>query len=403
MFHGLYIGRLSNIQIYLDWSWAFITFFALPVMIFVVQSNIFPIWEVGMTAVLGVGMLALSLASVFVHQLAHALVANLEDIPTSRLVLYPFGGLSDIQRDPVSPETDTKIAFAGPLASAVVGSVLLLAIAILDGSTVFAVGNLQMADPIRFILWWTAALNVFLALINLLPGAPLDGGRVLRAFLWQQGSNVQFAQRLSCAIGIGLGWLTMLAAIVVLLNGNQALGTRLLIGVVLLILGGSIKSAAVRLAPEHRENPLTGVFIRDFMLSDAQPVSGNLTVQQLVTKYIFGTTNRVFVILRGDILEGMLWLEDVWKVPEEQWKRVLVKHIMTPPERLIILKPNDNAEHLLELLSQRNNRPLPVMENGRYLGVLRRRNIEEWLRAQSLQAKHSLPTQTAKRIIRYLS
>lgn len=400
MFQGIRIGRVYDIQIHLHWSWILIIVLGLPLLVFRLQALVFPTWDVSVVAFVAIGMLALALGSMLMHQLSHIFVANLERITVSEIVIYSFGGVSDIQRDPVSPEVDAKIAVAGPIASAVLGSMILVAIAALNGSSSYAFVSWQDPDPVLFLLWWTAVLNIFLALLNLLPAAPLDGGRLLQALLWQHWNNFQPAQRWARAIGIVVGLLIMVAALIVAAIGEFDLGTRGLLLVLLGILGWSIKDAAGRYASDAEKNPLTGVHIRDFALSRPPEVSPYLPVYQLVTKYIFGTTNRVFVILYGDTLEGILWLEDVWKVPQEQWRRVLVKHIMTPPERLVVLKPNDSAEHILELLTRRDNRPLPVMEYRRYLGLLRRRNIDEWVNSHQRQAQHNVPTEKARRFIR---
>jgi hypothetical protein len=231
----------------------------------------------------------------------------------------------------------------------------------------------------------------------------LDGGQILTAILAQKGNTFEAAQRWNSACGIVLGWVFMLLGIAFAINSNVELQIRLVTVVGFVMLGWSIKQVAVQLVPRKQVNLLQGVRIQDFAWTDVQTISPYLTLQQLMNKRVYGTTNRAFAIMHGDALEGMLWLEDVWNVPEEQWQRVLAKHIMTPQEKLYALKPTDSAEHLPELFAQRQNRPIPIMEHRRFLGVLRRKDVDEWLWSQQQQAGEMRAPDKAQQIIRFFS
>ncbi len=208
---GFAIGRLFGVQIYIDWSWIFI--FLLLVWQF--GGGVLPAWHPDWPPALTWGtaiLLAfLFFASVLAHELAHSLMAKARGLPVRRITLFVFGGVSSIEGEPPSPGAEFQIAIVGPVISLVLGAILLL----LGGWNVSRVSN-AMHHPVQVeaqlgpgttILLWLGQINILLGLFNLIPGFPLDGGRVLRSLLWALTHNLRQATRWAAWVGQAIAWL----------------------------------------------------------------------------------------------------------------------------------------------------------------------------------------------------
>lgn len=401
MVHGLPLGRLFGIQIFLDWSWVSLSLLALPATMLALHAQALDPWGIEVSVWVSCGVLAAALGSVLFHHGAHVLMANLQDIAVQRVALYPFGEVSDAAVEPLSAEADIKIALAGPIASAVLASLLLVTAAAVNASGVLGLFIETSDEPLRVLLGWAVAFNLFLTLINLIPAAPLDASLLLRALLRRQLGDLQKAQRVVCALGIAFGLLLLGAALYAAAFTDLDPLLRVTLALCLVILGWSIKTAAQAQSPVAPDNPFADARVGDFPLTHPTIVSPHLTIQQLVDTHILGTTETSFVVLRGDTLEGMLWLDDVWQIPKEQWKRVLVKHVMTLPERMVILKPSESAANLPERLARRHNRPFPVIENLRFLGLLEREGIDKWLAQRRKRGILKLPRSQVSHSLRH--
>ncbi|MGE5222759.1 MAG: site-2 protease family protein, partial [Omnitrophica WOR_2 bacterium] len=197
MRNGFRIGRIFGISIYIDWSWIFIFLLVTWNLAGAVFPTLHPNWNTILDLAVGLAASLLFFASVLAHELAHSLVAIARGLPVRRITLFIFGGVSNIEREPPSPLTEFLVAVVGPLTSIVLGVIFLF----LGGSNQgifgsFSTGQLQSLarlDPVSTLLLWLGPINIILGIFNLVPGFPLDGGRVLRSILWGISHNLRQA------------------------------------------------------------------------------------------------------------------------------------------------------------------------------------------------------------------
>src|SRR5256714_8331468 len=206
---GFTIGRIFGIRITIDWSWFFI-FVLVAWNVGTAVAQLHPAW--GLATIWGVALVAalLFFASVLAHELAHSLVARAQGLPVRTITLFLFGGVSNIQREPRSPAAEVLLAIVGPLTSIVLGVIFVVLGGIIAGTPVQEVRpsmtGLAPLSPLAIILLWLGQINILLGLFNLIPGFPLDGGRVLRSILWAATHNLRTATRWASSVGHAIRW-----------------------------------------------------------------------------------------------------------------------------------------------------------------------------------------------------
>jgi Zn-dependent protease/CBS domain-containing protein len=389
MRHGIRIGQISGVSIYLDWSWIFIfllvTFGLAGGVLFVLH----PDWSPWLTWAVAV-MASLSLfASVLIHELAHALVARARGLPVRKITLFLFGGASNIEAEPDSPKTEFLMALIGPGVNIALGVVFLLAGGLMAGATgepiASPVETFSRLSPLSTLLLWLGPVNIFIGLFNLIPAFPLDGGRILRAGLWAATKNLRKASRLAAGMGQLIGWLFIVAGL------GMAFGSIVMLfapgvinGLWSAFIGWFLFDAARESSRQTViQDLLDDVPVTRLMRNDAPVASPNLPVSALVYEFIMKTGESAFPVMEGDRIVGMVSLEDVRKVPREAWDTTPVSQIMTRAEQLTAVTPQENASEALNRLERRNVRQVPVIQDGRLIGLLRRRDIMKWLQTQS--------------------
>ena len=209
---GIRIGEIFGITIRVDWSWLIILGLVTWNL-----TNVFgqsrPDWGPGLTWGLSIVAALLFFGAVLVHELAHSLVAKARGIPVEEITLFIFGGVSEIEEQPDSPGGEFLMAVLGPVASLVIGSILIV-LAGVTGDPREAMrdpgATLSQLTPLTTLLLWLGAVNVILGVFNLIPGFPLDGGRVLRSILWGLSGSLEFATRVASFVGVGIA-LAMIA------------------------------------------------------------------------------------------------------------------------------------------------------------------------------------------------
>jgi CBS domain-containing protein len=222
---------------------------------------------------------------------------------------------------------------------------------------------------------------VTLGIFNLIPGFPLDGGRVLRSILWAATDNLRRATRWAAWVGQAIAWLMIMAGIAMTFGVQiPFFGTGLGGGLWLAFIGWFLNSAS---AQSYQQlvihDVLEGVSVSRMMRVNPPVCSSRCTVGRLVHDHIMGTDDQAFPILEEGRLVGLVTLEDVRKVGRDAWELAIVRDIMTPAEKLIVASPDEDAGLALEKLSSNDVRQLPVLSNGELVGLLRRRDIIKWL------------------------
>jgi len=387
MNRGLYIGRIFGISIHVDWSWVLIFLLVTWSLAAGLFPALHPDWSVALRWGLAVAASLLFFVSILLHELSHSLVAKAQGLPARRITLFLFGGVSNIEREPPTPKTEFLMAVVGPITSIMLGLIFLslfravtLDIRSQDTET-FA----RQLSPVTTILVWLGAMNILLGLFNLIPGFPLDGGRILRAILWSATKDLRKATAWAAGAGRLIGWMFIGAGIAMALGARVPFfGTGLISGLWLILIGWFLNIAAANSYQQTVvRDLLEDVPVFRLMRLDVPTVAPTLTVSHLVYDYVMGADERAFPVMEGDRLVGMVCLEDIRKVPREAWERVTVGEIMTEANRLDTVAASEDVGDALEKLTRRDVGQAPVVENGRLVGLLRRRDILKWLELQS--------------------
>lgn len=233
-------------------------------------------------------------------------------------------------------------------------------------------------QPLGALALYLAVINVSLALFNLIPGFPLDGGRVLRALIWGLSGNLRVSTRLASWAGQGIAFLFVLA------GGWQILGGRWLDGLWIIFIGWFLYSAATSGYRQvlTRER-LRAIRVGDLMTVDFATVSGDLTLRQLVDGYVSRRREHAYAVADAGLLRGIICLHDVGAVPRERLPYTRVCDVMTPWERLEAVSPGDDGNAVLARLNARGVRQLPVVEGERLVGLLRRSDVLRYVQLRT--------------------
>lgn len=385
---GIRIARLFGIEIKIDWSWLLI----LMLIVWNLTSafsQAHPEW--GMLFSISMGLLAaiLFFLSVLLHELAHSLVAKSRGIPVSDITLFLFGGVSNIREEPKTPGSEFMMAVMGPVTSLVIGFLLLVLSGIgLRAENLRDLNIMQFLEELgalRTILVWIGSVNVILGLFNLVPGFPLDGGRVLRSIIWSVTGDLRKATQWASYIGQAIAW-TMIVTGMVMIFGIRIpfFGQGLIDGVWLILIGWFLNNAAIRGYQQLVVRDILGnVPVKQMTKLNPPTVPAEISVETLIEDYIMQTDDHAFPVLRDDELIGIVCLDDVRHLPGEERARKKVSDIMTPRSKLVTVGPDDPASKALEEISNRSIRQLVVLDNDELYGLIRRRDIVRFLQLQS--------------------
>ncbi|MCA9968710.1 MAG: site-2 protease family protein, partial [Anaerolineales bacterium] len=389
------IGRIFGINIRINWSWLLI----LALIVWNLTSvfgQAHPEWSPLLRG--GVALVAalLFFASVLAHELAHSLMARAQGLPVRNITLFLFGGVSNIQREPPSPRAEFLITIVGPATSIVLGLFFIFGGIVWAGQRGVALTQvagddptavLRQLGPVVTVLFWLGPINLLLGVFNLIPGFPLDGGRILRSALWALTDNLRRATRWASWVGQGVAWLLIIAGISMIFGANlPVFGSGVLGGVWLAFIGWFLNSAAIQ---SYRQvvvqDLLEDVPVSRVMRPQPPTVAADSSVDTLVNA-IMGGDERAFPVIADGQLVGLVTLEDVRRVPRAAWPATRVREIMTPTAELVTLDVNEDAAEALHKLQTRDVRQVPVLQNGRVSGLLRRRDIMKWLQLQGEMA-----------------
>ncbi len=358
------IGRVFGIDINIDSSWLII--FAL--VVWTLAGSYFPQeyprWPSWLHWTVGVATAVLFFGSVLGHELAHSVVAISRGEEVRSITLFIFGGVARITDEPDKPFTELLMAIVGPLFSIAIGA----------GFGILWFLTRSLIQPLSALARYLSIINVSLALFNLIPGFPLDGGRVMRALIWGLSGNLRLATRFASWVGQGIAFLFMLG------GSWQIFTGRWIDGLWIIFIGWFLYNAATS---GYRQvvvrEMLREIKAGDLMTADFATVSGDLTLQQLVDEYLLRRREHSFPVADGGYLRGIICLQDVKTVPREKWPFIRVSEVMTPLEELETVSPDDDGNIVLARLNSRDVRQLPVVEGERLIGLLRRSDILRYL------------------------
>jgi Zn-dependent protease len=355
------IGSVAGIRIALHPSWLVIAFLVTYSLAIGNLPQSFPGWEPALYWVVAAVVAALFFGSVLAHELSHALVARRFGITVRDITLFVFGGAATLEGDARTPRQEALIAFAGPASS------------LLLGGAFYAVAALTGQEQIAAVLGWLAFINVSLGVFNLIPGFPMDGGRLLRALLWRLRGDQFAATRNAATVGRVFGYVLIGLGAYIAFDGG------VFNGIWLALIGWFISSAAESsVAQMSVQRMLRGVRVRDVMEPEPASVAPNETVADLVNERLMRGEDRSFLVRHEDGgLAGIVTLSDIRRVPRDDWPVARVTDIMTRHADLAKVRPDDELESALDVLQEREVNQVPVVdEDGRtVLGLLTRAGI----------------------------
>lgn len=359
------LGKLFGIRIGIHASWLLIAF----LIAFSLGSSFHlshPAWSY-VTVVLSAILTAILFFFFLVlHELAHSLVAQSKGLEVREITLFALGGVSQMNEEPKSASSEFQVAIVGPLTSALLG-VLCLAGAHLLGD------SLKHA-PAGEVLSWLGLINLALAAFNLLPGYPMDGGRVLRAFLWWKSKDSLRATRQAVVVSNGVASAFIVLGIYLFFRG-AGIG-----GLWLAFVGWFLLQAAREsFLGEDLRRALTGVRVADLMLQQFPRIDRYMSLQHFVGEQLIHSTGRYFLVTRDGEPVGVVTPREITAVDERMWPFTEVGSVMRPLASMPSLAPETPIMEALEMMRDEDAEPVPVMSGGHLRGLLSRPSIMEYL------------------------
>jgi Zn-dependent protease/predicted transcriptional regulator len=367
---GFNLLRVQGIQIVIDYSWFVIFLLVIYTMAESYSQNQRQ-FAAPQYWIMGVVTAVLLFASVLAHELAHSFVAMKQGIKVSSIRLFIFGGISQIASEPPNGRQDFLIALAGPAVS--------MALAFFFGAVYVAVYLSGQFAAVAAVAGYLGTANAVLAFFNMIPGFPLDGGRILRAILWDRWNNLARATKVVSQVG------NVVALFLIILGALQFLLTQAMIsGLWLIFIGLFMKNqSALGNYQMMMRQALAGVQIRQIMTENLVTVDWLTPVSELVQEYIYKYKFTNYPVFnRGEFI-GMISLEAVKTVAKELWGFKQVRDIMTPIDQIPSVKPSDDVTEALARMVSDGLGRMPVIENGRLVGIVSRRDIMSLFKIKS--------------------
>jgi Zn-dependent protease/CBS domain-containing protein len=358
------LGRIAGIEVRIDRSWTVIALlitYSLYLRFSVIYRELSTAQAVGLAILASV----LFFGSVLGHEMAHALVSQARGIRVQDITLFLFGGATRARVESRGPGDEFLITVVGPLASALLGGIF----AIVD---VFGRDVLprSVAGAFGYLAW----VNLLLAVFNLVPGFPLDGGRLLRSAVWKATGSLPRATQVAAISGQTVGWLLIAGGVAFLLNGNLA-------GGIWFAFIGWFLIQAARSSYEDLQlrQLLSTVEAHDVMARDLLRIPPDLTLQQAVDDYFMRYDHGAFPVDEQGQTIGLLTLRSVKRVPREEWPARRVRDFLVPLGDQIVAGPDARMDQVMAKLDSSDGRRTLVVDDGEVVGIITPSDVTRWL------------------------
>lgn len=377
------LGKISGIEIGLNYSWfiiAALIAFSLAARFRQVNAT----WGPGKIWITALVTAVLFFVCLLLHELAHSLVAQSRGLKVKAITLFALGGVSQFQDDAPDAKTEFWVAIAGPIASLLIGFVCLLVAPLLGWQSANAPHN-----AVTGVLFWLGYINVGLGVFNLIPGFPLDGGRVLRAIVWAVTRNADRATRIAAGIGQVVAFLFIFYGIWQFFSG-AGFG-----GLWIAFIGWFLMDAARASRMElEATTALRGVRVSDLMLRDCISVDLRMSLPAFIENHLLQAGQRCFAVEDQGRLVGIITPRDVAAIPRDLWNRSTVGQAMRPLQDLSVVTPETPVLDALKLMARNDVNQLPVVANGALQGMFSRAQLLQFLQVRSdlrFPAAHQRP------------
>ncbi|MEW5745176.1 MAG: site-2 protease family protein [Nitrospirota bacterium] len=299
--------------------------------------------------------------SVALHELSHSFVALRYKLPISSIVLFIFGGVSQIKGEPPDPKVEFRMAVAGPLASFALALVFYAAYTLVPGGVV------------RALFIYLAQINLVLGIFNLIPGFPMDGGRVVRAYLWNRSKDFYSATRTASSYGQKIALLFIILGVLSLFGGLSG-------GLWFMLIGWFLYTAAqASYQQAGLQETLRGVAVESIMVRDFVRIPPDTVIEEAVNDYFLRYGYGGFPVMRNGEFLGFVSLKEVKDVPRERWRTATVGEILVPHDRRWEIPAQSDAMKALELMISEDKGRLVVMERGSISGIITRNGIAKYI------------------------
>jgi len=365
------VGRVFGIDIEIDYTW----FIIFALVVFGLSSTAGPLARalpdstpLAYRLLLGVLTALLFFGSVLLHELSHSLVALHNGMQISGITLFIFGGVSKMTDEPRTPGIEFRMAIAGPGASFAL-ALLFYFLGRLFGGSSLVLGSMCL---------WLAVINGFLGAFNLLPGFPLDGGRVLRAGLWHLSASLPEATRIAAAFGQGLGAIMIVLGLFIFFAAREGIN-----GLWLAFIGWFLIQAAQSSYQQVIvKQTLSGVTVSDIMTREVDAVQADCTLEEVVHEHVLTHSHPAYPVFEDDHLLGLLSLSDIRHVPRAQRDHVTARQVVPPLAESQTISPGAEVWDALGKMATKDQGRLLVMEDGRMVGIVSRTDIMRVMRTR---------------------
>ena len=364
--NAITLGRVLGIPIALDYSWFLIFAF----MTWSLASGYYPAefsdWPTSVYWITGAATAIMLFVSVLLHELAHSVVARNDKMVVTNITLFIFGGVSQIATEPPSASTEFRMAAVGPLTSFGLAIIFLLVQPVVSG-----------VAPLLAMARYLTYINISLGAFNLIPGFPLDGGRVLRSLVWRASGSFSRATMVAGNVGRFIAYGFILLGVWQIVSGS--VGNGLWIA----FIGWFLESAAsAQVQQQALQDLMAGHKVSEAMTRGFTTIPSDTTLQNLVDDYILKTRGRSFVVTESEKPVGMVTMHCVRDTPREQWPTTSVAQCMMPVADLKRVKPDDELWSALQEMDRDGVNQLPVMTGAEMLGMLSRDDVITYLRTR---------------------
>jgi Zn-dependent protease/CBS domain-containing protein len=365
------VARIAGIEVRIDRSWTVIALLV-TYSLYLRFSFLYP--SLTTAGAVGVAILGsvLFFASVLVHELAHALVSQARGIPVQDITLFLFGGATRANVESRGPGDEFLIAVVGPLTSALLGAVFAVAEALARG---------PLGRPIGGLFGYLAWVNLVLAVFNLVPGFPLDGGRLLRSAIWKATGSFGRATRFASATGQAIGWLLVAGGVAWLLAGNLAGG--IWFAFIGWFLVQAARSSYQELQLRHL---LRDVRAREVMAGNLLRVAPDLSLQDAVDGWFLRYDHSAFPVEERGRTIGLLTMRGVRRVPSERWPSTRVRDVMVPLGEQVVVSPDERMDQVMGKLEDGGAGRVLVVDDGEVVGIITSSDLARWLQRSRLLA-----------------
>ncbi len=362
--------KVFGIEIRLDYSWFIIFALFAYYFGFIYFPSVLPGLNKGLLALITIITVIIVFISLLIHEMSHSLVARRQGTNVERITLYLFGGMSQIEKEPETPYSEFIMAVAGPAASFVIAAIF--------GIIWFFTRSIALvSEPVKYLAFINIALGVF----NILPGYPLDGGRILRSIIWKTTGNLQRATFIASTVGRVIGFMIIATGILFIFTGN------FLNGIWLAFIGWFLQSSAqMGYRQLIFETSIKGIKVRDVMNENIVDVTKNTTLQDLVDDYFMKYRFGRFPVIENEKtkkLIGVISLHDVKGIPKEEWMEVKAGDIVKR------ISENEKVDATMEIsdaikkMGKNDLGHLVVMSGDRSRGIITKSDVMRFIKIRS--------------------